>query len=152
MPHTSGVDSDRWGGTTTHYSLPLGLGCSGTCNIGTCIHLVQQRTWYPRPFLCKYLLFISFTFNIIICSNSNFVWNTCFLGYLDVVWVIRAGGTGRKSWTQLHVRSRQDVMDGAMSTYFLLRTGVSPSFKGDTAVRVRATRTSSMPGHFSWPP
>jgi hypothetical protein len=48
-----------------------------------------------------------------------------------------------------HVLLRQDVVDGAVSTYFLLRSGVSPSFKGDTAIRVRATRTSSMPGHFS---
>jgi hypothetical protein len=55
----------------------------------------------------------------------------------------------QKSQTQLHMLLRQDVVDGKVSTYLLLCSGVSPPLKGDMAVRVRATRTSSIPIHFS---
>jgi hypothetical protein len=94
------------------------------------------------------MLFISFTSNIIICCDSNFDWDTCFSGYRDAVRVTGDGGTTRESRTELHLLWRQDIVDGAVTTYFLLRSGVSPSLKGDTAVQVRATHTSSMPGHF----
>jgi hypothetical protein len=59
------------------------------------------------------------------------------------------GSAARNPWTQLHVLSRHVIVDGTLSTYFLLRSGVSPSFKGDEAVRVRATCTYSMHVHFS---
>jgi hypothetical protein len=40
-------------------------------------------------------------------------------------------------------------VDGTVSSYFLLRSGVSPSLMGDMAVQVRSTHMSSMPVHFS---
>jgi hypothetical protein len=67
---------------------------------------------------------------------------------MDDVRVTGDDGVERKPQTQLHVLLTQDVVDGTMPTYFLLHSGVSPSFKGDTAARVRATRTYSMPIHF----
>jgi hypothetical protein len=63
--------------------------------------------------------------------------------------MIGDGSAARKPQTQLHVLSRHVVVDSTVSTSFLLRSGVSPSLKGDEAVQVRATRTSSMPVHFS---
>jgi hypothetical protein len=63
--------------------------------------------------------------------------------------MIGDGSATRKPQTQLHVLSRHVIVDNTVSTYLLLRSGVSPSFKGDEAVQVRATRTSSMPVHFS---
>jgi hypothetical protein len=81
--------------------------------------------------------------------NTDLFLNKCVLGYLEVVRVTGDGSAARKPQTQLHVLLRHVVVDSTVSTYFLLRSGVSPSFKSDEAVQVRATHTSSMPIYFS---
>jgi hypothetical protein len=93
------------------------------------------------PFLIVVTLYVAIT--------PIFFLEHIFLGYLDALRVARDHGTARKPRTQLHVPSRQDIVDDVVSTYLLLHSGVSPPFKGYMVVRARATRTSSMPVHFS---
>jgi hypothetical protein len=50
---------------------------------------------------------------------------------LDVIGVSGNDGASRNPWTHLHVFLRQHVVDVTMSTYFLLRGGVPPSFTGE---------------------
>jgi hypothetical protein len=65
-----------------------------------------------------------------------------FSGYLDVVRVTGDHGAPRKPWTQLIWPLRPDFVDCVVSTYLLLRRGVSPPCKGDAVVQEGATNTS----------
>jgi hypothetical protein len=72
--------------------------------------------------------------SLYVLVNIDLFLNKCVSGYLEALRVTEDGSTARKPRTQLRVLSRHVVVDGTVSTYFLLYSGVSPSFKGDEAV------------------